>query len=365
MLRLSGRSAALFVSALAVVIVAVEVWALSLPALAAWQVGWPAGWNARALGILLDLLIVVPLATLLLVQVWRRSVTATGLADVLPPWVKGWIRPRRLLYLLLPLAVAYLGQLELGLGALLAGVAGLAVIGELIAFGALAVKLTQLVRATRALRLDGYSVPIAVLRAAGKVFGFAAPPVLFVLRLAILEVTQLYYVTLGWLRRRRREGDLTFTYHRRRDETTLIGLLLMVSIEAVPVHLLLHHFSQVAAWIMTALHVYSALWVLGMLAAVRQRPVTLSGRRLRLAWGLFSEAVVDLGNLKDVRDVRDAPEPPAVDASFGSRLDVVLELEEPVTVYGLFGDAEEARTLSLALDEPTEFLEAVSAARQP
>ena len=360
-------STALIVTLLVVALAAVEGWVLTLPVLVVGPGGLPAGWNARDSSILFDLILVLPLFVLLLAWVWStpRFVT-TG--PRIPRWLRPWIKPKRLLYLLIPYAIAQLSALELGLGSILAAVAGLAVIGEIAAFGLFAAKLTQLTRATRGAQREGYSFVTALTVATERTFG--ALPIVPAMRLAVTEVAQLHSLTAGWFRRSRRDGVTTFTYHRRRDETLFIGLSIFVVIEAVPIHVVVHHYSAWGAWIATALHIYTLLWTLGDLASVRQRPHRLEGTKLRLSQGLWQEAVVDLGNVSAVVDARalvqDEKAKPAEDdegvMTFGSRHDGTLELKEPVAVYGLTFVRGQATTIQLALDDPDAFLAALTRA---
>lgn len=366
---------ALIVTATVLALATVEVWALSPPVLAEWPVALPAGWSARESSILFDLILVLPLMAATLVWVWSRPrfvLTGPKLPQWLT-WLRPWIRPRRLLYLLIPYAIAQLSALELGLGHILAAVAGLAIIGEIFALGVMAAKLVQIVRATRVERRAGYSFTAAIAVATEKAFGVV--PLGPAMRLAVFEVTQIYHLTAGWFVPRKPAGAHTFTYHRRRDETLMIAFSMIIVIEAVPLHAVVHHYSPLAAWILTGLHVYSLLWTLGDLAAARQRPHTLSGSALRLSQGLWREAVVELGNIRAVIDARqaEAEQSAATDAggddddsgtaaTFGSRHDVTLELREPIAVYGLVGSRQGVTTVRLALDEPDEFLEELSVA---
>ena len=354
-------STALIVTLLVVALAAVEVGALALPMLAQWPVSLPAGWNARESSILFDLILVLPLFVLLLAWVWSTPRFVTS-GPRIPRWLKPWIRPKRLLYLLIPYAIAQLSSLELGLGHILAAVAGLAVLGEVFAFAALAVMLTRLTRATRSARREGYSFVTALTAATERAFG--AVPLAPVMRLAVFEVAQLFNLTAGWFVRGRKEGVTAFTYHRRRDETVFIGISIFVVIEAIPLHVVVHHYSAWGAWLATALHIYTLLWTMGDLASVRQRPHRLADNRLRLSPGLWQETVIELANVRAVVDARGL-EPDKTDkrkdgedglVTFGSRHDVTLELFEPVAVYGLMIGRLEATTIQLTLDDPDAFL---------
>lgn len=350
---------AVVVPAFVVAVAALEVWVLTLPFLADWPVALPAGWNAREASILLDLILVLPAMAALLLWVWSQPRFVTA-GPKLPRWLRPWIKPQRLLYLLIPYALAQLSAPDLGLGHILAGIAGLAIIGEIVAFGILAVKLTQLSRVTRQARLHGYSFTTAL--AVGLERTFGASQLVPAMGLVTFELAQIYHFTIGWFARRP-SGARTFTYHRHRDETLWFGLTLMIVIEAVPIHVVVHHYSTVAAWILTGLHAYSLLWTLGLLVSVRQRPHVLRGTRLRLSTGLFSEAVVELSNVREVIDARgEEAEPTEEDeqvGKFGSRHDVTLELHEPVRVHELFGGGEEVSIIHIGLDAPDEFLEAL------
>ncbi len=109
----------------------------------------------------------------------------------------------------------------------------------------------------------------------------------------------------GGKRRRAR----AFTSHGSEDDTVFVAVALAICIEIVPIHFLMHMYSPLAAWILTALSGYSLLWVLGDMAARRNRPHQLGAKWLRLSYGLRWEAVVPLGAIVAVHGAEEAPEP--------------------------------------------------------
>ena len=100
----------------------------------------------------------------------------------------------------------------------------------------------------------------------------------------VTEMTLLFYALLGWSREfRPRAGQQSFSYHRRNHYGTLLAVLLcLLPIETAVVHVAVALVSPLAAWIVTGLSLYGALWLLGDYQGCRLHPIVLQEGVLHL-----------------------------------------------------------------------------------
>jgi hypothetical protein len=171
--------------------------------------------------------------------------------------------------------------------------------------------------------------------------------------LVATELRVMVYAIVGW----RRRTSPAFSVHRASGWSLTAGVLVgLVAAETPAVHLLLVAVgAPTAAWIATALSIYSALWIVGAAHALRHGGVSLA-----------DDVVIDLG----VRWRARIPYAAIVRVSLGasaeldlaiSQANVVVELREPIELIGLFGRRRTARSLALELDEPDAFIAALTA----
>ena len=169
------------------------------------------------------------------------------------------------------------------------------------------------------------------------------------------ELTIVRYAIAGW--RKPRAG--VFTAHRVNGwplyASTFVALTL---VETPLVHVALSAFGHhVVAWVLTALSLYSALWFVGDLHALRHGGVDVTGDALELRLGVRWRARVPRAAV--VWAARcDGATSKAVDFSILGA-NVVVRLAEPCEVRGLFGRRRVVRELALSIDEPDAFLAAL------
>lgn len=135
--------------------------------------------------------------------------------------------------------------------------------------------------------------------------------------------------------------------------------MLIVALEAVPLHFLMRGSSAVAAWLFTGLSLYTLLWLLSDLQALRLKPVAFTTTRLRLYTGLRWQAHIALENVAAIMPA-DAASHACLDVS---RLDIslsrtpqfYLHLKRPVPVFGLFGGHTDVTCIGVQVDDPKRF----------
>jgi hypothetical protein len=168
------------------------------------------------------------------------------------------------------------------------------------------------------------------------------------------EIAVLWYALASW-RTGPEEGDDTFSCHRKTAYGAVVGaLMLAIAGEAVPVHLLLSRWSVKAAWVVSALGLYGALWLIGDYRAMRLRPTRLDGSVLRLRFGLRWSLDVPFARIRAVRESGRGDAAAAVDLTLALRgaKTVRLEFDGSLVAHGIYGRRRTVRSVDVGVDEP-------------
>lgn len=181
-------------------------------------------------------------------------------------------------------------------------------------------------------------------------------------RMAGLECAMWYYVLGSW----RRgpivpEGYRAFSYHRRSGHIAVVGVLLgAVAVETVAVHLLVAQWSVAAAVALTALSLYTALWMVADTRAVVLNPLLVGDGELVVRWGMLTRERIPLSRIE--RIVSSEPDVPKAEradfAAMGAR-ECWIELSEPVEIRGIIGKPRRVRAIKVGPDDASAFKQAV------
>jgi hypothetical protein len=188
-------------------------------------------------------------------------------------------------------------------------------------------------------------------------------------RIFTTEFVLGYYALLSWRRPPHvPPAARAFTFHR---TSGLIGLLCAVIgaavVELFVVHLVVHAFSARAAWVLTALSVFGVVWLVGFTRAIVQRPVLVHAGgvtvRSGAAWTLDvpAPAIARLDTGRVTVPPRGAEGHLRVGGS--GRATALITLHEPLIAVGAYGRLRPVRTVSITIDEPAAFADAVHAVR--
>lgn len=173
------------------------------------------------------------------------------------------------------------------------------------------------------------------------------------------EAGVLWYALTGWKRRRAAgpPGTVLPGHRRNAYPAVLAALLLAIAAETVAVHFLVGLWSELAAWAVTILSVYSGVWLVGEFLAARATPSLVTEDGLHLRTGLRWAADVPWSRIRAIHD--DRPSGETVDLSLWGPPDFWLECRDPVTVQGPFGLDRQARFLGIGVDQPREMRAAI------
>jgi hypothetical protein len=184
-------------------------------------------------------------------------------------------------------------------------------------------------------------------------------------RVAAFELALFYYVFLAW-RIKRPPGS--FTYHRSSGSPVILAAFLFLLVaETIVVHILVSHWSVIAAWILTAPSLYLALQIAAHMKALFLRPIRITQDRLLLRCGVIGDAAIRLETISAIRvgasDGGSCAD--AVKLAAAGELtspNITLETDETATLNGLYGTRREFRAISFWADEPEVFMKRLAEA---
>lgn len=171
------------------------------------------------------------------------------------------------------------------------------------------------------------------------------------------EADVLRTALAGW-RRPVLPADV-LTYHRTSAwGAIVVALLMATATEVTVVHLVVARWSVKAAWLLTALGIYGALWILADWNACRGRPIAVKDGKLEVRFGLRWKVDIPLEAIAGVRAPGRALKRPSPGADLHLHLALpgvpiaILELDRPVTAVGIYGLRRRVRSVGLGVDEP-------------
>ena len=178
------------------------------------------------------------------------------------------------------------------------------------------------------------------------------------------EVSVLYLAFVGWFAsfRTSRRGVSVHEYHRNSSFGFLLWpLIVLVLIETSLLHLVIGIWTQTGAWILTAINVYTVLWMVGHFHAARLQPIVVTDNYIYLRTGVIWRSRVTLSNIAELRKPTpaDSKTPGYANLSLIGSPDIVVVLDEAHEVEGLFAKKKEVSLIGISMDDTGAFLEDV------
>lgn len=184
----------------------------------------------------------------------------------------------------------------------------------------------------------------------------------------VTEIAVFYYGFIHWRKRKLEKNE--FTYHK--DSGTiaiLIAIIFIVAIETVVFHILLSKWSDIAAWVLTFLSIYSGIQLFGFLKSMYKRPSSIENDKVFLRYGIMNETTIDLSNIDTIeissKDIELNKETRKL--SFLGELEshnMVIRLKEENTLIGLYGIKRKYKNLAFHIDKKVEFKNQINNALQ-
>ncbi|MEL7448026.1 MAG: hypothetical protein AAFN78_02395 [Pseudomonadota bacterium] len=181
-------------------------------------------------------------------------------------------------------------------------------------------------------------------------------------RLLETELLTLYYACFARLSHSDPAAEGTqFSYEQTANARDVYLFVALSQLPFVPlIHLLLESKKGPGvAWVVTLLTLWSVVWYLAQVQAVRFRPLQLQDGQLRYRFGLIWAADIPVENIRLAReiDVAEQLDPGKLFLSpLGSRKTVLIEFDAPVVFTGPYLLKKRRRKAAIAVDEPSQFL---------
>ena len=220
---------------------------------------------------------------------------------------------------------------------------------ETVLLAFVALRATRVLRTVRAMRGRG---PIVALEAGLRA---ADVPALFA-SFAATEIGTFWLALTGWFRR---PAANTFSMHRQSSWFAICAVfVLLIAGETAVLHLLIAMWSTTAAWIATAISIYSVFWLVGDAQALRLYAIVVDATHVHVTVGFRRRASLPLEAIESIERGTIVPDGAAALTMFEPTL--IITLREPVTVHGLFGRSRAATRIALSVDDPDALVCAIS-----
>lgn len=153
----------------------------------------------------------------------------------------------------------------------------------------------------------------------------------------------------------------SFGYTKSSNAKDIFWVVAMAQLPTLPfIHFLIDkEANAIAAWIVTALTLWSVVCYWAQVDAIKFRPIVLSTSTLYYRFGLSWEADIPLTDIKTARKVNYTDKPNTFDffiSPIGSHKNIVLEFERPVKFYGRYFLSKRKQRAVISLDRPQLFL---------
>ncbi|MGH7587123.1 MAG: hypothetical protein ACRELU_00865 [Gemmatimonadota bacterium] len=171
------------------------------------------------------------------------------------------------------------------------------------------------------------------------------------------EIAVLYYAFGAWRARPHAPaGTSAFSHHRRSGHAGIVLVFLLVMlVEGFAVHLLLLQWSALAAWIFTIGTVYGALWLIADYRATVLRPILVSDEGILVRAGFRCTMHVPHGRIADVGRRKPATGKGIANLTLLGNPTFWLILSEPMPAQGPYGFRRLVNTIGIQPDMTEDF----------
>ena len=175
----------------------------------------------------------------------------------------------------------------------------------------------------------------------------------------VTEIAVFYYGFIYWKKRDLKENE--FSYHKESGTIALmIVIIFLVAIETVVFHILLAKWSNIAAWILTFISIYSGIQIFGFLKSMFKRPISIENNKLFLRYGIMNETIINIEDIESIevssKDVELNKETRKL--SFLGELEshnLIIRLKKENTIIGLYGMKRKFKNITFHVDDKVKF----------
>lgn len=192
---------------------------------------------------------------------------------------------------------------------------------------------------------------------------------ILLIKVICTEMLMFYYAFGSWCKKPV-ERENTFTLYK---QSSLIALYIMVIhsilLETIALHWWLHAKFPIMSIVLLLLNIYSIIFFIGNIQAIRHNPIQISQKTIYLSFGLMKRMKVDLHHIKRVIDeptlLQQKLSKDTIDFIARDFEDVsphmILELKKPVKTTFIFGLEKEYKFIAIRADEPNRLKAVITA----
>lgn len=185
------------------------------------------------------------------------------------------------------------------------------------------------------------------------------------------EIAIFYYSLFSW-RKKPLSSSHAFTYHQKTSVITLYVMLIhTLVLESIGLHFLLHSWEPTIAIIVLILNLYTILFFLAEIQAIRLCPFIITRDHLSLQVGVMKQLIVPIAEIKNIHYYQGPDKLPkhemkdvfdAVLADFVKEKPTIeIEFHTPQEVKLMYGFKKKVDKAHLRPDEPQKFFETLTA----
>jgi hypothetical protein len=179
-------------------------------------------------------------------------------------------------------------------------------------------------------------------------------------RILATELSIIHYGLFAWRNRPRyTTNDEVFTYDQKSGLGLIAGVFIaLIAIETPVLHYFISLKLPLLAWVVTALGLYGAVFILGDFNACRWRPIRIRAGNLELNTGLRWRATLPLSEIENVEsttfDIEDKEG--LLNAAVIGNQNLVISLRSKHTATGIYGFEKEFDRVAVTVDEPDKLI---------
>lgn len=183
------------------------------------------------------------------------------------------------------------------------------------------------------------------------------------IKIICTEILMFYYAFASW-RKKQEVYPFTFTLHRNSSLiATQIMLIHSIVLETIVIHWWIHERFAILSIILLLLNIYSVIFLIGNLQAIRHNPIHMNGKNIYISFGLMKRIKIDLENIEKIMDDPEVLERKRskntidfISRDFeNASPQLILKLRKPTKAIMLLGKEKEYEFVAIRLDEPVRF----------
>lgn len=182
-------------------------------------------------------------------------------------------------------------------------------------------------------------------------------------RVMVTEISVFHYAFFAWRKEPETGGsEAAFSCHVKCGYGAIVAVFVfLILLETVCLHILLSLWSAALAWTLTAISLYSLLFLVADFSASRLRPIVIEGGELVLRIGLRWRARLPLDDILAVErgSIPENERKRYLKAVLFGSPDVLLELKRPCTLTGFYGIERRSDRIAPAVDDAAAFVKAL------